>query len=227
MRFLEYAYIINANGKSINDGSIISYSKQGRILSHIAYDPNISGVVSRNVALVLYTDASHRGLPIISNGVVYVLVSTKNGFIKKGEQIATSTIPGVGVKAVKSGYIVGTALEDYNNPNPNSIGKIAVKLNLKYFNSILTFPYSLSDILNLIDLPINENPTYLFAYIAVGVILASIVFMFLNFNRKVTKTLNSNPTAGQAIHLSIVFNVAMFFLIVLTVLTLSFLLFRL
>src|ERR1700722_9065189 len=164
MRFLEYAFVINTNEKNIKDGSIVSYAKQGKVLSHIAYDPEVAGIVSRNVAVTIYKDDSHQGLPIISHGIVYVLVSTKNGFIKKGDLITTSTMPGVGVKAIKSGYTLGTALEDYDNPNPNSINTISVSLNLKHLNSIINFHGYVSNIFNLVALPISENPLYIFAY---------------------------------------------------------------
>jgi len=227
MRFLEYAYIINANEKNIKDGSIISFSKQVRVLSSTAYDSQASGIVSRNVGLTIYNNDRQRGLPIISNGVVYVLVSTKNGFIKKGDQIATSTTPGVGVKAIKSGYIVGTALEDYDNTDPNRINKIAVNLNLRHFNLIITFPGFLFNLFNLIALPITKNPFYIFVYIIIGIILASIAIIFLNLKRSATEILKTNPNAEKNIHLIIVFNIVMVFVIILTVFTLSFLLFRL
>ena len=227
IRFLEYAFVINTNEKNIKDGSIISYSKQERILSHIAYDPEVAGIVSRNVALTIYNNDSHQGLPIISDGIVYVLVSTKNGFIKKGDQITTSTLPGVGVKAIQSGYTVGTALEDYDNPNPNSVNTISVSLNLKHLNSIIHLPGYISNIFNLVALPISENPLYIFAYIIFGVILASFILLFLTFNHTAKETLKRNPTANQTIHMVTIFNIVMVCLIILTVFTLSFLLFRL
>src|SRR5205814_9019042 len=106
---------------------------------------------------------------------VYILVSAKNGAIKKGDLLTSSTIPGIATKADKDGYVLGTALEDAD-PNPKQIDKIAADLDLHYFNSKPTFPGSLSDILKIIFLPTKDSPTPIFKYIVAAlVLLASII----------------------------------------------------
>lgn len=228
---LGVARIVGVKDKDIKDGSILSAGEHGAVLSSLAYDPQVMGVVSRDAAIILSSNSSDQGVPIISNGTVYVLVSSKEGNIKKGDLLTSSTIPGVAVKAVKSGYVLGRSLEDYDNPDPKKIDKIAIDLNLHYFNLKPSFPGSLTDILKLALLPTKDSPTPLFKYIvAAGVVLASFILGFLSFGRTAAKgveALGRNPSASKIIHLGIIFNVGIVVVIVLAGLTVAFLILRL
>src|SRR5258706_9905912 len=124
---LGVAQMVAVKDPNVKDGSILSSTDKGAVLSTTPYDSQVIGVVSRDAGIIL-SSGDTNSVPVISNGSVYVLVSTQQGPIKKQDVIATSTIPGVGVSAVKSGYVLGYALEDYNNPDPKKIGKIAVNL---------------------------------------------------------------------------------------------------
>ena len=46
--------------------------------------------------------------------------------LKKEILLTTTTIPGVAAKAIKSGYVLGTALEDYEESDPQKTDKIVV-----------------------------------------------------------------------------------------------------
>jgi F0F1-type ATP synthase membrane subunit c/vacuolar-type H+-ATPase subunit K len=227
---LGVAKIVEVDG-DVKDGNIISASKKRAVLSNIPYDSQVLGVVSRDAAIVLNASGSNKGVPVISIGTVYVLVSTQNGVIKKGDQITTSTIPGVGMKASKEGYIIGNALEDDTNPNPKQIDKIAVDLELHYFNTRPTLSGSLTDILKLAFMPTKEGPAPIFKYIvAAGVVVASFILGFLSFGRTAAKgveALGRNPSASKIINLGIIFNVAIVVAIVLSGLIVAFLILRL
>jgi F0F1-type ATP synthase membrane subunit c/vacuolar-type H+-ATPase subunit K len=229
---LGMARIVEVKDKDVKDGSILSTSEQGGpVLSNLAYDPQVLGVVSRDAAIVLNTTNSKTGVPIISTGTVYILVSSKEGAIKKGDLLTTSTIPGVAVKAKKSGYVLGTSLEDYDNPDSTKSNLIAADLDLHYFNSKPTFPGSLSDIFKIALLPTKEAPTPIFKYIvAAAVVIASFVLAFLSFGRTAAKgveALGRNPAAGKLIHLGIIFNVGIVVVIVFVGLIVAFLILRL
>ncbi len=228
---LGVARIVETKEKDIQDGSILSSTNQGAILANTPYDPQVLGVVSRDAAIILDTNASDKGIPVISVGRVYVLVSAQTGAIKKGDLITTSTIAGVGSKADKTGYVLGTALENYDNPNPKKTDKIAIDLDLHYFNSKPTFPGTLSDILKVALLPTKDAPTPIFKYIvAAGVVLASFVLGFMSFGRTAAKgveALGRNPAASRIIHLGIIFNVGVVIIIVFAGLTVAFLILRL
>jgi len=229
---LGLATLYPTNVKNIKDGSIVSNSEQGAILSIIPYDSQVLGVVSRDAAIQISTNDSPSTIPVMSNGSLYVLVSTQQGNIQKGDYLTTSTIPGVAVKATKSGYVLGTALEDYSNSNPSQSGLIAVDLNLHYFNTKPTLAGSLSDLLKLAILPASNNsPSPIFKYVVAAlVVLASLVLAFLTFGRTAAKgveALGRNPAASTIIHIGIIFNVGIVVVIVLAGLAVAFMILRL
>ncbi len=228
---LGVARMVDVKVKDVKDGSIISSSDTGNVLSNIPYDAQVMGVVSRDAGIILNNSATENGVPVISVGTVYVLVASKEGPIKKGDLIATSEIPGVGVKAVKDGYVLGTALEDYGSSNPTQPGLIAVEFNLHYFNAKPTFPGSLTDIFKFALLPTKDGPTPLFKYIVAAlVVIASFVLAFMTFGRTAAKgveALGRNPSASRIIHLGIMFNVGIVVIIVAAGMTVSFLILRL
>jgi len=228
---LGVAHIVDVAQKDIKDGSILSSSKQGAVLSTLPYDSQVLGVVSRDAAIILDSTGDPSGVPIISVGTIYILVSTQQGAIKKGDQLTTSTIPGVAVKAIKDGYVLGEALEDDANTNKNQIDKIAANLELHYFNAKPTLAGTLSDVLKLALLPTKDGPAPIFKYIvAAGVVLASLILGFLSFGRTAAKgveALGRNPAAGKIIQLGIIFNVTIVIAIVLSGLVIGFLILRL
>lgn len=228
---LGVAHIVEINAKDIKDGSVVSAAQKGSVLSTTPYDSQVIGIVARDAAIILETQSSPNGVPVISTGSVYVLVSSKDGNIKKGDVLATSTIPGVAVKAVKEGYVLGTALEDYSNPNPKQIDKIAVTLDLHYFNSKSKFPGTMTDIFKFAILPTKEGPSPLFKYIVAAiVVLGSLILGFMSFGRTAAKgveALGRNPSASKIIHLGIIFNVTIVIIISLAGLAVAFLILRL
>ncbi|MGE5042197.1 MAG: hypothetical protein ACM3IJ_04825 [Candidatus Levyibacteriota bacterium] len=228
---LGVARIVETAEKNPQDGSILTDTPKGAALSSLAYDPQVVGVVSRDAAIILNSSGSTTGVPIISNGTVYILVSSRDGNIKKGDLLTTSTIPGVAVRAKKDGYVLGSALEDYSNSNPKQIDKIAAELNLHYFNSKPTILGTLSDVFKVALLPTKDSPTPVFKYIAAAsVVVASFVLAFMTFGRTAAKgveALGRNPAASKIIHLGIIINVTIVGIIVLAGLVVAFLILRL
>jgi len=228
---LGIANLVNTNVPNIKDGSVVSSSPNGAVLSYIPYDSQVLGVVSHDAAISISTNNSSDTVPVISNGTIYVLVSTQQGNIKKGDYLTTSTIPGIAVKATNSGYVLGTALEDYSDPNTKDTDLIAADLNLHYFNTKPTFAGSLSDIFKLVLLPTSTSVSPIFKYIvAAVVVLASMILAFLTFGRTAAKgveALGRNPAASKIIHLGIIFNVGIVVVIVLAGLTVALMILRL
>jgi F0F1-type ATP synthase membrane subunit c/vacuolar-type H+-ATPase subunit K len=227
------AKVVDTNLANIKGGSIVSLSQNGKgaILSTTPYDPQIMGVVSRDAAILIDTTTGKNGIPVISDGIVYILVSTQQGAITRGDLITSSTIPGVAVKVNKSGYVLGEALEDYSNPNPSQTTLIAADLNLHYFNTKPTLLGSLTDLLKFALLPTNNAPSPIWKYlVAAAVVLASFVLAFMTFGRTAAKgveALGRNPSASRIIHLGIIFNVSIVVVIVLAGLTVAFLILKL
>ncbi|MBN2015702.1 hypothetical protein JW766_02620, partial [Candidatus Dojkabacteria bacterium] len=76
------------------------------------YNDDVLGIISTKPALAIGgTDNSGKsGVPVALTGRVPVKVTTSNGAIQPGDFLTTSEIPGVAMKATKSGYVIGKAL---------------------------------------------------------------------------------------------------------------------
>ena len=192
------------------DGSIIVSTNGKYEVSKREYDSQMIGVVSKNAAVVFEVEGGN-SIPVVGNGNVYILVSTANGPIKKGELITTSQKPGIGMKAVKSGYVLGSALEDFTSTNTNEVKAINVALNIRYNSFKTQASQSLFDILNLTAIATTEEPTTVFKYFLSGMILIlSFVIGFFSFGRIANtgiEALGRNPLAGRMIQLGIMLNV--------------------
>lgn len=230
---LGVARMIETTEKDLEDGTILSagINQEGAIRTNIPYDSQILGVVSRNAAIILNATNTENGVPVVSTGTVYVLVTSIGGDIKKGDLITSSIIPGTAQLATNDGYVLGSALEEYSNPNKEEIGTMAVSLDLHYFNSRPTFPGTLSDVFKLVLTPTKEGPSAFFKYLIAAIVtLGSMILGFLSFGRAAAKgveALGRNPAASKIIHLGIIFNVGIVIAIALAGLGVAFLILRL
>lgn len=202
------------NDKNIREGSIISSDSQGFFLTRIPYDPKIVGVVSNSSAISFNINQSDKNVQryqVVSTGTVGVNVSTVNGNIAKGDLITSSNTPGIGMKANKAGFILGTSLDSYSSKNANEIKRIHVVLNLKYATTKTTVRSSLFDIANLSALAWTDDPLTVFKYVVAALILIfSIILGFYLFGRLASRgveALGRNPLAGRMIQLGIIINV--------------------
>lgn len=210
---LGIANYLPVQGK-VDNGDIISFTNKGYFKSKTKYDALVIGVVSKNPAVSLSIqneDEKNKTIPVISSGNVEVKVTSENGDIREGDLITTSSIEGAGMKATKTGYVIGTALGSYSSRDPKAVGRINTTLNLHYSYSTNSNIDTISDILSLSLLATYESPSSIFKYIMAGVvILLSFVLGIFSFGR-VAKTgveaLGRNPLAGKMIQLGIVFNV--------------------
>lgn len=216
--------------KQVKDGNIIISTSNGYRLSRRGYEQNIIGVVSLNSAIVFSGQSGANSYPVVSSGKTSILVSTINGPIKKGNLITTSTIAGVGMKANKSGYVLGMALDDYQTKKPNQIGTVQVALNIHYATLNVNVPNNLLDIFKLSSLATYEQPLTVFRYfIAALIVFASFFFGFFIFGRvagKGVEALGRNPLAGKMIETGIIMNVFITVAIILSGLGLALVILR-
>jgi hypothetical protein len=137
----------------IKKGDIVSLRNKEIFRSDIPYDENIIGVVGENPILVFGKETTTT-LPVVSYGKTLVRVTNQNGEIKKGDFITSSNRPGVGQKATESGFVVGRALEDFNEDE----GIIPVFVNIQYLNLAPkrpTFGGIIQQILSALRVPEN------------------------------------------------------------------------
>lgn len=209
---LGIANYVQITGKDIHDGDIISSSEKEYFLSKTPYDPLVIGIVSLKPAVSLnITSSDPSSYPVVSAGNVKVNVTSMNGNIKEGDLITSSLIPGAGMKATQTGYILGRALDEFNSADKKSVGSINLALNLHYSYSSSKTQSSLTDILNLSVLATYESPSAVFKYVVAGfVILLSFILGVVSFGRVANtgvEALGRNPLAGRMIQFGIIMNV--------------------
>jgi F0F1-type ATP synthase membrane subunit c/vacuolar-type H+-ATPase subunit K len=227
---LGIATYISIKGKDITDGSIISFGSAGYVLSKIAYDPLMIGIVTTTPAVAIVEDTVN-AYPVVSSGNTNVNVTGENGVIKKGDLITTSTTPGYGQKGDRSGYVIGSALQDFPGKTSNDVGKIAVAVNIHYFSTKPKTQASLFDVFNLAAIATYEEPTTVFKYFAALLIVVfSFIFGFWFFGRAANRGIEAigrNPLAGKTIQMGILMNVMLSVAIIIAGLVVSFFVLRL
>jgi hypothetical protein len=202
----------------VKDGYIICSTATGNIPCDKAYDPGAFGVIALSPAISFNQDSPQAGYhPIISSGKTYVLVSSLKGVIKKGDFVTSSVTSGVGMKATKSGYVLGSALEDWSDVDPTKIGKILVSVSIR--PAILSSGAGA----NLIEM-IREGvdaafmtPLAALRYVIASIIIAASVILGFIYFGKIAKSgveaVGRNPLAGARIQSSVLINVVLTILI--------------
>lgn len=122
----DLAEIYTTSDDTIEVGDVVSLDstlQTGMKKSQVAYDKSVLGIISTRPGLVIGSVEKEgvAALPIALSGRVPVKVSTQNGKIVAGDYLTTSSIPGVAMKATKSGAIIGTAMTSFEG---EGIGKI-------------------------------------------------------------------------------------------------------
>lgn len=216
--------------KEARDGDIISFSENGYHITNKEYDPFVMGIVTQKPGIVINTSETTNYYPVTSNGKAYVNVNTSNGQVKAGDAITSSKTAGVGMKADKSGFVIGTSLEAFSSKDPKEIGKILVSLNLHYVNSPKT-QTNLFDVLTLSFLSSYEKPSTVFKYFVAGlIIILSFIIGFVSFGRVANtgvEALGRNPLAGRMIQMGILLNVSITLGIIVAGFLIAFLVLRL
>jgi len=188
-------------------GDILAKSDLGLVRAEEPYAENILGVVARKPAIVFNRPGTST-LPIVTEGKVIVKVSDNNGEVKRGDYVTSSEQPGVAMKATKSGYVLGRALEDLNTDQ----AKIEVLLGVQHINEgQTTFGIMKGIGWNIIQgaqRPENfpEMMRYMFALLVGG---GAFLLGFLSFGRTLqngVQAIGRNPLAKRAIQTSIILN---------------------
>ncbi len=206
------ARYIEVKDSNVVEGSIITQNADGSyVRARKAYDAQVKGVIVANPAIYVKSDNPNKKYALSNSGEVRVLVNTSNGSIKRGDLLRTSSVPGVGVRADKSGFVIGTSLQDYSSKNRSQNALIRAELDIHYAPSPSTIGSSLSDIFSLSALASYEQPLIVFKYVLAAIItLISFIFGFFYFGRIASRgieALGRNPLASRSIQFGIVMNV--------------------
>lgn len=198
---------------NLQDGMIVCSSKEGYKLCDSQYDVATFGVYSSSPAVVLESTRLPNGKAVVSSGKAYVLVSNGNGEIKMGDFITTSTLAGIGQRADKSGNVLGVAVEDFLNNEPNSTGRILVAVGIRPAIVATSARGNLVESLKLGLLAPTLTPLASLRYLlAMLVAMASFILGFIYFGRVAksgVEAVGRNPMAGKTIQLNVLINLVM------------------
>lgn len=196
--------------RPLERGDIISVRDGIYMLSDIAYDGSMFGVITDDPALVMDDLALENRSYIVFEGEAFVKVSSQNGNIAKGDFVTSSEIPGVGQKATESGQVIGVALQDFSNDDTSAVDDILVHLGMRS-NFIQSDARS-----NLVEaLRSGSQSAFLSPLTSLRYILAALItagsFMlgFASFGKTSgsgVEALGRNPLAHKEIQRSIVLN---------------------
>lgn len=208
------------------EGDIVVTSDKGLVRSAKTFDNKMFGVLQDNPIFVYRNQDIPQGRAVARSGVAQVNVTTLGGNIKYGDYITSSTIQGKAEKANQSGYIIGTALANFDGKGAQTVagptgqvaaGTIQVAIRIEYAE--LTNPRFAGELFNFVGSSFLENvrdPKQLgliVRYVTAGLILLlSFTFAFLTFSRSIAKSveaLGRNPLAKNAIQISMVINIGL------------------
>jgi len=197
-------------GETFNGAVVCADTSNVYSLCARGYDPNMSGVVVTSPSISFNTGGSS-GVSVISNGNALVAVTSANGNIKKGDYITSSKTPGVGELAKKSGYVLGTALEDWSSTDINSKGLVLINITTR--PAVLTNGAG-NNLVQLMQEGVNgafESPLAALRYVVAGILVVlSFIFGFMHFGKMAksgVEALGRNPLAAKTIQFGIVLNV--------------------
>lgn len=220
--------------KNVKNADIVQTNGKGFKLADEEYTSQIAGVVVLDPAVSIDLTNSSKSYPIVSTGTALANVNTSNGPIKVGDLITTSTTPGVGMKADKPGYVIGTAQENYDEKDPKRTGSIIVSLDTQYAYPPAAGGQAGSkflEIFNLTAAASYQQPSVFIKYaIASFVVIMTFMIGFFTFGRIASNgitALGRNPLAARTIQIGIVLNVLIALSIVFSGLFLSYLIIRL
>lgn len=222
----EVASTYTLNDNQAVSGDIISNTPgKGFVRSNVTYDNHIFGVLSDNPLIVNRpTDPNSKERPILQTGDLDVNVTDFNGKISKGDYISSSPIPGKGMKATLSGYVIGVAISDMTSGDNTSFqgrqlsnGVVKVSLRIEYAE--LSTPRSSSSFFSALNAAFFrsvQNPeqfTLVIRYIIAGIIvILSLLIGFFAFTQSISKGIEAmgrNPLARRSIQISIIIQVIM------------------
>jgi len=203
----------------IEDGTLICTDKESIKPCDISFNASMYGVVVGKPATALESDLTENAYLVVASGKAMVRVSTVSGKIKAGELLTSSDKAGIAVKADRNGYVLGTALGDYEVDDPDQIGQILVSINV---HPSSTFTDDRSNLLELLRKGLAApllTPLSALRYIMAGfVTIVSFLLGFIYFGRLAKAAIDAigrNPLAHKTIQLTVVFHIFVTVVIVL------------
>ena len=198
----------------VSDGVVVCSTKQGYEPCFRGSDPNMFGVLTTQPSVQLVSESTPSGnlqYPVVSSGKIQVRVSSINGVIKAGDFVTSSEMAGVAGKALKSGYVLGTAVDPWEIEDTEQVGVIGVNLGIK---PAVMSAKATTNLIGMIKEGVEASflsPLSALRYVVAGVVVTASVVAGLIFFGKVARggieAIGRNPLASKMIEFSIVLNV--------------------
>jgi F0F1-type ATP synthase membrane subunit c/vacuolar-type H+-ATPase subunit K len=195
----------------IKDSMVLCGTTGGNSPCTTTFDANMVGVVALSPAAAFGPLTPISGsAPVVHSGRVYVLVNQLGGPIKAGDFITSSSEAGVAMKADRSGYALGTALQSWNG---EGVGRILTEIKIRP----VVFTYGTgSNLISAIKQGMEgaySTPLSALRYLTAGIIAIISLWYGLSHFGHLAKTgveaVGRNPLATKAIQMSLVLNVVM------------------
>ena len=189
-------------------GDIIVKKEGELVRSEKRYDTDIFGVVATDPVITIGRE-TEESLPIVTSGVTSIKVDGEYEEIRQGDYLTSSSQPGVAQRAPTPGFIVGRALEDWEEGDETI--KVLVNPHEALFDvdrewDEITLWEALGRIFTAIERDVPEVIRYILAFfIAVG----SFIFAFRSFVtalREGMTGISRNPLAKGSIKFAMVLN---------------------
>lgn len=201
------AITIDLGDQKIESGEIVCASAGKYYLCNSIYEVGMLGIYSQSPAVMVGNSQMTNGKPVVSNGEAIVLVSANNGSIKKGDFVTSSTIPGVAMKADKSGNVLGVALEDFITTDKTLRGRILVSLGIRPAIVATSARSNLVEALKQGLLAPTLTPLSSLRYLLAMIVAASAFILGFVYFGRVARTgveaVGRNPLARRMIQINV------------------------
>jgi hypothetical protein len=187
-------------------GDIVAQTDEGIIRTDTPYDSNLFGVIGEPPVLGFYKPTPQT-VPIITSGEALVKIIEADSIINKGDFITSSETTGKGQKATQSGFVLGKALENFNEEK--GLLKIDVNVHYAHITPPDMSPRALfSRIFKAMGEPENipEVLRYIFALLLGGGSFLLGFFAFIKALRKGLEAIGRNPLAKRSITTAMILN---------------------
>ncbi len=206
------------------NGTLLCNGKEGLIACQGRYLSSMYGIVTTAPAGELVSPEIANGSFISRDGVTQVRVSNINGTIAAGDLLTSSQTAGVGMRADRNGYVLGSALEAYDQETE---GIIRVAINIHPTTVFTDSGNNLLELLrDIVNAPILTPLATLRYLLAALVTLISFILGFRFFGtiaRTGVESIGRNPLARNTIYSTVILNIIIMIVIFLSGLMLSFL----
>lgn len=210
-----------------SDGSIICTDSEGFKACDTEFSTSIYGVVNNNPTAAIIDSELESSQLVLTTGIVRVRVGPEGGNILEGDFITTSSTEGLGKKAERNGYVLGSSLEDVEFADGETEKTVLVAINIHPSSVLSGNRNNLLQILRkglaapIFD-PLDSLRYFLAALIAV-MSFGMGLYYFGRVSKSGVEAIGRNPLARKMIQFSIFINVLLTFVIVLVGLTISYL----